>query len=322
MLQRAEISNFNHRVGKTIKTNYTVTNFDEVLFIDATSGNITITLPDAIGNKNLYISIKKIDSSGNTITITPINSQTFDGQSTQVISSQNDVYELMSDGNNWQSVSIPTTVAGGALPITGGTLTGVLNITPAAVTTGVQTGLYFTGANNTGLTVSTEVSDVILNFARVVQWTTGNIVNQRAMRIANPTYSFVGASTITNAATLAIAGAPIAGTNATITNSMALWVQAGLTRLDGGLQIGDATNIILGNTTGTKIGTATTQKLGFYNTTPIVQRSGASEAAVATTGSSQTTPYGYTTSAQADGIVTLLNEIRATLVALGLFAGA
>jgi hypothetical protein len=32
-------------------------------------------------------------------------------------------------------------------------------------------------------------------------------------------------------------------------------------------------NIALGTTTGTKIGTATTQKLGFYNATPVVQPS-------------------------------------------------
>jgi hypothetical protein len=30
-------------------------------------------------------------------------------------------------------------------------------------------------------------------------------------------------------------------------------------------------NLIFGTTTGTKIGTATTQKIGFYNATPIVK---------------------------------------------------
>lgn len=33
-------------------------------------------------------------------------------------------------------------------------------------------------------------------------------------------------------------------------------------------------DIVLGTTTGTKIGTATTQKLAFYNSTPIVKASG------------------------------------------------
>lgn len=41
-----------------------------------------------------------------------------------------------------------------------------------------------------------------------------------------------------------------------------------------GATFADATNIVLNATTGTKIGTATTQKLGFYNATPIVQPTG------------------------------------------------
>jgi hypothetical protein len=43
------------------------------------------------------------------------------------------------------------------------------------------------------------------------------------------------------------------------------------------MTITDAKNILLGSTTGTKIGTATTQKLGFFNATPIVQPSGDSD---------------------------------------------
>lgn len=36
--------------------------------------------------------------------------------------------------------------------------------------------------------------------------------------------------------------------------------------------LADAANIVVGTTTGTKIGTATTQKLGFYNAAPVVQQ--------------------------------------------------
>ena len=39
----------------------------------------------------------------------------------------------------------------------------------------------------------------------------------------------------------------------------------------GPLTLLDAVDVVLGTTTGTKIGTATTQKLGFYNATPIVR---------------------------------------------------
>jgi len=40
---------------------------------------------------------------------------------------------------------------------------------------------------------------------------------------------------------------------------------------DGDLEFGDAVDMVFNTTTGTKIGTATNQKLGFFNTTPVVQ---------------------------------------------------
>ena len=70
------------------------------------------------------------------------------------------------------------------------------------------------------------------------------------------------------------------------------------------------------------IGQSATDKVGFYGQTPVVQPAASSQAAVATTGSTNTSPYGYTTSAQADAIVTLVNEIRAVLVAAGLMKGS
>ena len=43
-------------------------------------------------------------------------------------------------------------------------------------------------------------------------------------------------------------------------------------KFDDDIMMADGENIILNTTTGTKIGTATTQKLGFYNATPVTQR--------------------------------------------------
>lgn len=91
---------------------------------------------------------------------------------------------------------------------------------------------------------------------------------------------------------------------------------------NGGITLADATNIAVNTTIGTKIATATTQKLGFYNATPIAQRSGAAQASVATTASTNITPYGYSTQAQADAIVTLVNELRAWAVAQGFIKGS
>lgn len=73
---------------------------------------------------------------------------------------------------------------------------------------------------------------------------------------------------------------------------------------------------------GHQVGASALAYIGFWGATPVQQRAGAAQAAVAVTGSTNTTPYGYTTAAQADAIVALVNEIRAALVAAGLIKGA
>ncbi len=73
---------------------------------------------------------------------------------------------------------------------------------------------------------------------------------------------------------------------------------------------------------GVCLGQSATDKVGFFGATPIVQRSGAAQAAVAVTGATNTTPFGYTTAAQADAIVTLVNEMRLVLVNHGLMKGS
>ena len=47
----------------------------------------------------------------------------------------------------------------------------------------------------------------------------------------------------------------------------------------GAFTLSNAVNVVVGTSTGTKIGTATSQKLGFWNTTPVVQQTTASAAA-------------------------------------------
>lgn len=66
---------------------------------------------------------------------------------------------------------------------------------------------------------------------------------------------------------------------------------------------------------------AATDKWAFYGATPIVQPSGAAQAAVPTTAATSTTPFGYS-QAQADALVATVNAIRLALVNLGLIKGA
>ena len=82
--------------------------------------------------------------------------------------------------------------------------------------------------------------------------------------------AFDGASTVTNAATLAISGAPVAGTNATITNPYALWVESGLSQFNGRINTvnSDASNpnIQAQNDTGTALRGISLSSYGAYLT--------------------------------------------------------
>lgn len=88
------------------------------------------------------------------------------------------------------------------------------------------------------------------------------------------------------------------------------------------LRFSAGVNMTFASATGTKIGTATNELIAFHNATPVGQRAGAAQAAVATTAATNVTPYGFTTAAQADALVTLVNELRAFAVEKGLIKGA
>lgn len=96
----------------------------------------------------------------------------------------------------------------------------------------------FTGAAHTGITASTEANWFDIAANQTHTWAAGNLTTQRTCVIRGETIAFASASTVTNAATLSITAAPAAGSNATITNAYALWVQAGATRLDGNFGFG------------------------------------------------------------------------------------
>lgn len=89
----------------------------------------------------------------------------------------------------------------------------------------------------------------------------------------------------------AMEGSIVSVTNGSEYGQLALKVQdngtmsAKLTLQAATLTLADALNIAVNTTTGTKIGTATTQKIGFYNATPVVQPAAIADLTVtATTG--------------------------------------
>jgi hypothetical protein len=89
---------------RAVSTSQTVRVIDEVLLVDATAGNRTITLISAAATPNRY-TIKKTDSSGNTVTIAAAGSETIDGAATKVLSSQWDKATVIPSGGNWYVVA-------------------------------------------------------------------------------------------------------------------------------------------------------------------------------------------------------------------------
>lgn len=126
--------------------------------------------------------------------------------------------------------------------------------------------LDFNGVQgNTGITASTEYNAFWYNPPRTYTWATGSITNQRFFYMRAPTIAFGGASTVTNAATVTISGAPIAGTNATISNAYALWIASGLSQFDGNVSLGSSNVLLLAGATSP--GTATRLQIGTPTTT-------------------------------------------------------
>jgi hypothetical protein len=73
------------------------------LLVDASGAARVITLPAATARR-IYV-VKKIDSSGNTVTIDGNASETIDGALTKVLSAQYASVMIQSDGTNWHILS-------------------------------------------------------------------------------------------------------------------------------------------------------------------------------------------------------------------------
>ena len=84
---------------------YEVTQFGGTLILlcDCTANAIEITLQTAVANTAI-ITIKKIDSSANDITVLTTSSQTIDGTEPITIAVENTSITIVSDGANWKII--------------------------------------------------------------------------------------------------------------------------------------------------------------------------------------------------------------------------
>lgn len=79
----------------------------------------------------------------------------------------------------------------------------------------------------------------------------------------------------------------------------------------GLITLADAVNFTFNATTGTKFGTATTQKLAFYNATPVVQQVAiTANPAAAPAGGTGTTAGAWDTAANRDAAIVTINDLR------------
>lgn len=115
-------------------------------------------------------------------------------------------------------------------------------------------------------------------------------------------------------------------------------VGSGVLSILGGISLLDE-DIILGTTTGTKIGTSTSQKLGFFNVTPVVQPTALTSPLTQITHTAPgtpdyaiqdmttTTPYGFVTQDEANTVLSVIlnlqtrvDELETKQQALGVIA--
>ncbi len=99
------VSNSTFSLTSAKTANYTVVAADRnsTILVDATAGNLTMTLLAAATATNGFeITFKKTDASANTVILDGNGSETLDGSATYTITDQNECVTFVCDGSNWR----------------------------------------------------------------------------------------------------------------------------------------------------------------------------------------------------------------------------
>lgn len=241
---------FNYFKGYTVAGASATANFTEAytMWIDppvqGTNAAITSNISLGVNGISLFTNLS------NTILINPASSTISYSTAGNINSTMFELFGLTND------VYLRAKVAGGSVFIgntnngnyLGVGARGTITISPGATTASPVASLALTAPAHTILTASTENIDINFNLARSVQFNTGALTTQRAFIIQAPTYTFIGASVISDAYTTFITGSPIQGTNATITRSWALGV-AGSVQTSGSTAFKQTTPTTLASST-------------------------------------------------------------------------
>lgn len=94
-----QYGNVHNIVNRT--STYTATINDRTITVNATSGAITINLPQASTATNVELFIIKTDSSANAVTVDGYSSETINGATTQALTTQYQKIVIVCDGSTW-----------------------------------------------------------------------------------------------------------------------------------------------------------------------------------------------------------------------------
>lgn len=86
----------------TIAAGQAISNFNRIYFVDATTGSSAMTLATAANQAGKWIVFKKIDTTSNTVTLTPALAETIDLDTSVILSGSQAFVKITSDGTNWK----------------------------------------------------------------------------------------------------------------------------------------------------------------------------------------------------------------------------
>jgi hypothetical protein len=87
-----------------VTANVTLTTNNTVVLVDSTSGNVTVTLPDATVNTGRYYVIKRTVAAHNVV-IQPQSGQTIAGNTNETLTGAGSTDSIISDGTRWVRIS-------------------------------------------------------------------------------------------------------------------------------------------------------------------------------------------------------------------------
>lgn len=88
------------RMQRSTTADLTLTAQDEIVYVDASGGAVTITLPDARRFWGYEYTVKRLNAGGGNVTV-DASPATIDGAATATLTTQYESITFVSDGSDW-----------------------------------------------------------------------------------------------------------------------------------------------------------------------------------------------------------------------------